>query len=453
MNEPAFSEKQSVAVRRIMWGELFPWLVLVRVFRCAIAPGPLLLATAAVALTSLGWWVTGYVLLSEEQFQRQRGSVLLAGPVAAPGHHMLDQPNALESYLPANYGVTQPFKRLAAPAMRLFSSDTTLVHVVYYLIGFLISIAVWAFAGGVISRQALVQIGTDQAYDWLDAARFVAPRYLQYFLAPLAPLLAVVAMGLLVVPLGWLMRLDFGLLVAGLLWIFVIGLGLIAAWLIIGLFFGWPLMFGVIGSKRDGDSLQAFSDSFSYVYGKPLHYLWYAFVALAIGGLALFVIHLFALAATEFGWWAASWGAGLERTTQIRREVDIVKQGGDLAAPAMHEGGVELIALVLNLVEVIELAAAYSYFFVAAAVIFLLLRLAVDEKEMDEVHLEEDEEQLETARRGMLSDEAAAPPPATPTPAPPSPEATVTFDTVSPEPPPPAVNDTEITTPEPKPPE
>ena len=436
--------EQPVVVGKIIWRDLFPWLILLRCFRVAIAPGPLMLATAAVALTSLGWWGSGFILPKEERV-RMRQPLLLTEAVI-PGHRLsLFPSDLLGMNMPGEGESTLPFRRLAAPAMELFSSATPFRQVVYYLFGFLISIAVWGFFGGVISRQALVQLGCDQNYDWLDAARFVATRYLQYVLAPLAPLLALAAMGLLVVPLGWVMGLEFGVFLAGLLWIFVIGLGLVAAWLIVGLFFGWPLMYGVIGSKRDGDALQAFSDSFSYVYGKPLHYLWFAFVAFTLGGLGLIVIHLFAGAATEFGWSAASWGAGGERIALIRGNVAMVRSGANIEAPMMREGGVELIALVLDLVAVVERAAAYSYFFVAFATIFLLMRLTVDEKEMDEVFLEGDEEQLEAARRAMLSDE-------NPVPTEPPPGATVAFNTAAPPAPPPAVNTTEISTPPQMPP-
>ncbi|WP_254510457.1 hypothetical protein [Anatilimnocola floriformis] len=442
MNEQPVNAQQAVAVRQIIWRDIFPWLILMRCFRLAIAPGPLMLATAAVAFTSLGWWESAFILPKVER-ERVRQPLLLTEAVATHPHSNMTQfpQHTFGTNLPLEGAATVPFKRLAEPALEIFSADTSFRHVVYYGIGFLISAAVWGFFGGVISRQALVQLGCDTTYDWLDAARFVAPRYLQYALAPLAPLFALCVMGLLVVPLGLLMRLEIGVFLAGLLWIFVIGLGLVAAWLIVGLFFGWPLMYGVIGSKRDGDALQAFSDSFSYVYGKPLHYLWYALVAIFLGGLGLLIVHLFATSAIEFGWWSASWGAGATRIALIRQQVTEVRLGANVEAPIMREGGVELVALVLSLVEVVERAAAYSYFFVASTAIFLLMRLAVDDKEMDEIQLEEDEEILETARKGMLSDETPA------AQQPPPPGATVAFDTAAPPTPPPAVNTTEITTP------
>lgn len=438
----------AVAVRKIIWRDIFPWLILVRVFRLALAPGPLMLSTAAVAICSLAWWLSGYVFLPKDDFKQLTGPAVLATPHVPQGGmwKLRPYPDVVRTYVP-DHSADEPYWRLTLPAIKLFQSSTPFPYVIYYLVGFLVSAAVWGFVGGVITRQALVILGCEQEYDWLDAARFVTRRYLQYFLAPIAPMLALVAMGLLVVPLGWLMNVDFGVFVAGLLWIFVIALGLVAAWLIVGLVFGWPLMYSVIGSKRDGDALQAFSDSFSYVYGKPLHYLWYAAVALTLGGLALFVVNLFAAAAIEFAYWGASWGAGAEKIAAIRRDVNVVQSGGEITASSMHEGGVELIALVLHLVQIIQTAAAYSYFFVSAAGIFLLMRYAVDDKEMDEVHLEEEEEHLETARQAMLSEETTSVPPAKE----PPPAATVAFDTAAPLPAPPAVNSTEITTPEPAP--
>ena len=85
-------------------------------------------------------------------------------------------------------------------------------------------------------------------------------------------------------------RLGFGSVLAGLLWIFVVIAGLGALWLFGGLIFGWPLMWPTISAERDGDPFEAFSRSFSYVYGKPLHYFFYVVVAAAFGALCWAVV-------------------------------------------------------------------------------------------------------------------------------------------------------------------
>lgn len=418
---------ESGVLRRIEWRELFPWLILLRVFRVAITPGPVGLATLAVLVTMLGWWLSSAMFLEEDIAKRF--------PVRpAP----LEIPEAAAAYMPSGYhGVLGPVIGLVQPVNEMLRYNLPPRYVAYYLFGWLIAVVAWTFVGGVITRQALIELGVEQPYDWFDAIRFVCGRYSQYLLAPLAPLLALVCMGLLVVPLGWLMNWGFGVFIAGLLWIFVVLLGLVAAWLLVGLLFGWPLMIAAVGAKRDGDALQAFSDAFSYVYGKPLYLFFYTIVALVIGALGMAAIELFRVFAVEFGFWAASWGAGVDDIAPLRQQVAFVELGQGLPETVRggQRGGVYLIAAVLSLTKAIVTGAALSYFFTAAAGIYLLMRLAVDEKEMDEVHLEDEDVHLETARRAMLSDETV------PEKRPPTPEPTdtVAVDTATTPPVPPPV--------------
>ncbi len=444
------SETQAV-VSRINWKEIFPWLILLRVFRVAIAPGPLLLATAALAVTSLGWWFCGNALLKSAEYELIQWPHFVGWPYLPKGEITSVIPDAAASYLPsATHTVLRPFAHLTEPVRQLLDYRTPINQVFYYLFGFLISAVVWTFVGGVITRQALVELGCEQSYDWVDALRYVIGRYSQYLLAPIVPLMALVALGALVVPLGWLMNWGLGVFVAGLLWIFVVMLGLVAAWLMVGLLFGWPLMISAVGAKRDGDALQAFSEAFSYVYGKPLHYFFYAVVAISLGALGLTVVQLFATLAVEFGFWAASWGAGADDIATLRNQLAAAELGQKLEADFGQGTGVYLIGLVLALLRVVVTAAAFSYFFVSSSAIFLLMRLAVDDKEMDEIHLEEEEGHLETARRAMLTDETPAGDTRSQQPAqppPPAPATAVAFDTASPVDPPPAVNTTEISTP------
>ncbi len=64
---------------------------------------------------------------------------------------------------------------------------------------------------------------------------------------------------------------------------FVIGLA------VIGLVVGWPLMAPTI-STEGTDSWEALSRSFSYVFQKPFHYLWYAIVAMCYAAVLIFVV-------------------------------------------------------------------------------------------------------------------------------------------------------------------
>ena len=51
-----------VELRSVAWREVFPWLVLVRVFRLAVSMPMLFLATVGVCLTPIGWYAAEWCL-------------------------------------------------------------------------------------------------------------------------------------------------------------------------------------------------------------------------------------------------------------------------------------------------------------------------------------------------------------------------------------------------------
>src|SRR5262249_14996800 len=52
---------------------------------------------------------------------------------------------------------------------------------------------------------------------------------------------------------------------------------------------GWPLMSATV-STEGTDSWEAVSRSYSYVYQRPWHYLWYAIVAICYGAVVVFFV-------------------------------------------------------------------------------------------------------------------------------------------------------------------
>jgi ABC-type antimicrobial peptide transport system permease subunit len=76
-------------------------------------------------------------------------------------------------------------------------------------------------------------------------------------------------------------------------WPLVLLGAVVLAILAIGVVAGWPLMVAAVGVER-GDSFQAISTSFSYLYQRPLHYAFYSLVALAVAVPAIAVASLFA---------------------------------------------------------------------------------------------------------------------------------------------------------------
>jgi hypothetical protein len=310
---------------------------------------------------------------------------------AEHGLSLADQlPPAAREYLPAaSTGLVEPFLHLADPLRHLFHVSGTLGETAYYLFGTLWSLAIWALVGGFITRYSILRLATEQEPDLLLAARFALRRYFWYFLTPLYPLLGVVLVGIPIALLGIPIALSPGIgsVLAGMLWIFVVLASLAAAWLLAGLLFGWPLMWPAVSAERDGDPFEAFSRSFSYVYGRPLQYFFYVVVAALFGALCLAVVQAAAYLVTEFGFWALAWGGGGGNVSEIRSLVNDVLASKDLSE---HENqtlvfGSSIFALVVGLIQTVVTAYTYSYFWCVASAVYLLLRMDVDEKEMDEV--------------------------------------------------------------------
>src|SRR5262249_39718567 len=100
-----------------------------------------------------------------------------------------------------------------------------------------------------------------------------------------------------------------GDLIAGLFWPGILVLGLIMAVVLVGLV-GWPLMSATI-SAEGTDSWEAGSRSYSYVYQKPWHYVWYAVVAISYGAVLVFFVGFMGSLMVYLGKWGVSNTPGL----------------------------------------------------------------------------------------------------------------------------------------------
>ena len=182
--------------------------------------------------------------------------------------------------------------------------------------------------------------------------------------------------------LGLVMRADWGLALAGAIWPLVLVGAVVLAILAVGLVAGWPLMVAAVGVER-GDSFQAISTAFSYLYQRPLHYAFYGLVALLVSLPALAAAGVFADATGTLALWAASFGMGHDRTATVL-------DGIGAAGPAMAAPwGARAIALWMQGLEAILSSFGWGYFWAIATAGYLLLRRDVDGTECDEVVLEE----------------------------------------------------------------
>jgi hypothetical protein len=193
-------------------------------------------------------------------------------------------------------------------------------------------------------------------------------------------MLGVFAMAGCLALLGLLLRNGLGVLLVGLAWPLVLFVGFLMAFLLVGLFFAWPLMWGTV-SAEGTDAFGALSHSYSYTYQRPLQYLMYGVAALAIGVLGSYLVTLFAWWTAELGNWGLSWGSGSEA---LHRAITQQETG------TLADYGSKLIRFWNNALTMLVVGFVFSYFWCAGTVIYFLLRRLVDATELDEAFTPEE---------------------------------------------------------------
>jgi hypothetical protein len=376
-------------IRAVAWRDLFPWLVIFRTFRLAKTMPLLFLATLGVVLTPAGWRVGEALFVAESALQADPDFARLVdrnrrwpgqrSTLPAPNDGRI--PRSIREIVSTSPDTLEPiYLQFVDPAARLFQSPLSVTQAAYFALGLLWMLVVWGFFGGAITRMAVVKLGREEPLELGAAVRHAASRLGAYVGAPLFPLVGVALVALPIAGLGLLARGDGGLLVAGMLWIPALFGGLLIAVLLLGLLFGWPLMWGAISAEERGDVFEAFSRSYSYAFQRPLHYLFYAAVATIYGALAWLLVYHFSEGVIRFAEWSAAWGAGSARWAEVVRLRD---------APSLGTGwsvyGVLLMDFGTGLVRTIAAGFGYSLFWCLTAAVYLLLRWDTDATEFDEV--------------------------------------------------------------------
>ncbi len=380
-------------LREVSWLELFPWLGLIRAVRLAFAPRMLILAALGLAATSAGWRVIGDVFSGNDQPVLQE---LIAENSKWPSRILPDAPPAVSVSVldPATSAAKEPWNLLSGPFRNLFEVNkwnVTVALFTYLLLCGLWAVIVWSLFGGAITRIAALWFAREDRLSFRRALlSWGVRKWPAYFGGPLFPLAGVLLAVIPVALLGLLLKLDAGVFVVGIIWPIVLACGFFLAILLVGLLFGWPLMWPTI-SAEGTDSFDALSRSYSYTYQRPVHYLFYAAVAGILGMLAWIVVIIFANGVISYSYWAASWGSGGGRIQDIRSYAE-----GLFPPPpdttAIMRWGVLAIGFWVDVVKTVAVGFLFSYFWSAATYIYFLLRQSVDATEMDEVAVEEEPE-------------------------------------------------------------
>jgi hypothetical protein len=379
-------------VHEIQWSEALPWWILFRAAGTAFAPTVILLALLGSLATWAGWSIADSLklaggdaaadaILDAELAGGGGGGLVLPAPGGAA---LSPTPTPSRQVFPALLGFVE---RLPAPVSDLvrllgipFRPSASLQQMGGALARLGWFVLVWSIFGTAIARHVALKLIGEEAPGLVGSALYGARKWLAAFNSVAFVLLGILALSIPGALLGLLMRTEWGLALAGAVWPLVLAGAVVLAILAIGLVAGWPLMVGSVGVER-GDSFQAISTAFSYLYQRPLHYAFYALVALAVAIPALAAAGLFADATSTLALWAASFGMGHDRTAAVLEGM----QSAAVDAP----WGLRALAFWSRGLESLLGSFGWGYFWSIATAAYMLLRHDVDGTELDEVVIDE----------------------------------------------------------------
>ncbi len=373
-------------VHEIRWSDAFPWWLLFRAAGAAFSPTVILLAALGAVATWAGWSACNeFGLAGAEGFaatvMSADGGVLLptdTGTVATP---LVPSRKTTPWMHDVLRRMPQPVAELVALVSVPFRPTASREQLLGSLARLAWFVLVWSIFGTGISRHVALKLVGEETPGPVAATLYGSRKWVPSFNAVLFVIVGILALSIPGSLLGLAMRTEWGLAFAGAVWPLVLIGAVVLAILAIGLVAGWPLMVAAVGVER-GDSFQAISTAFSYLYQRPLHYAFYALVALGVAVPAVAVAGLFADATGTLAMWAASFGMGHERTSVV---LDAISGSG----PAAAAWGAKAIAFWSRGLAHLLSSFGWGYFWAIATAAYMLLRQDVDGTELDEVVVDE----------------------------------------------------------------
>ena len=376
MPDNAQPPSRAQIIHEIIWSEAFPWWILLKAAGMAFAPTVLILATLATA----GTWA-GFSLLDSLGLP---SGISTNAPIADLDQTIISLPTPSHGVLPT---LSSQVDRLPTPVRDLLlllskpwnplATSRQFVGSLFRCIWFLL---VWSIFATAITRYVALRLVDEEQPSFRDALRFGTQKWPATFNSAAFVFFGIVALAIPGALLGLVMRFDWGLAVVGVLWPLILLGAVVLAILGIGLAAGWPLMVAAVGVER-GDSFQAISTAFSYLYQRPIHFAFYGFISCVLAVLGFFAAGLFADTTVLFALWAGSFGMGHERTADVIGAM--AKRGAD------PRWGIQALQFWTNSLRVLLGSFGWGFFWSIAPAIYLLLRQSVDATELDEIVLDE----------------------------------------------------------------
>ncbi|MEJ2700964.1 MAG: hypothetical protein P8Z79_00835 [Sedimentisphaerales bacterium] len=299
-------------------------------------------------------------------------------------------------------------------------------HTLYCIIFLAIILAVISIAAGAICRIAALQFARSEKPGLTEALRYSTKRFVSYFTTPLAPFGIIAFMGVFVVLLGLMGNIPLvGEIIVGLGLPLALLAGALITVILIGAVAGFGMMFPAIA--YDGsDCFDAISRSFSYVYARPWHMLFYTSIAAVYGSICYTFVRLFAFLSlwiTRFFvqislWTRDSTGQAnkLEAIWPKPELGHLLGSSGPVPTSRTESVGAFLIYLFLLVVLGLVVSFIISFYFSANTIIYSLMRGKVDNTPREDIYMPFEEADVEPVvpRSEPEREEPPSPEPETP---------------------------------------
>lgn len=377
-------------VHEVCWSDALPWWILFRAAGAAFSPTVIFLALFGVVAMHAGWSACDRAgLVVPDAGEAAVAAAIGQGGLALPSPDgIADIASPLASGAKALPWVADAVRMLPAPVTEVvrlvsvpFQPTAELAHVGAAAARMGWFVLVWGIFGTAITRCVALKLAGEEPVGPIGAIGYGSRKWPPAVNSVLFVLVGMFAMSVPGALIGLAMRTEWGLVFAGAVWPLVLLGAVVLAILAIGVAVGWPLMVAAVGVER-ADSFQAISTTFSYVYQRPLHYAFHGLVALIVAVPSLAAAGVLTDATSTLAMWAASFGMGHERASEVVAGLDGI-------GPLADTQGMALLRFWTGSLVAVVGAFGWGYFWSIATASYLVLRHEVDGTELDEVVIDE----------------------------------------------------------------
>lgn len=285
----------------------------------------------------------------------------------------------------------------------------TRFHQVYSIFLILGCLAIWALFGGAICRMTAVSFAREERIGPFNALKFSAKKFVHMFSAPLLPIFIILLLGIMLWLPSWLVYIPrLGEIIGAFLFPLALVAGFIIALIIIGLIGGYNLMVPTI-AVEGSDGFDAISRSFSYIFARPWHMIFYSLIGIVYGALCYLFVRIFALLMLFSVHVGSGSAVNFDKTKEF---ITMGKLDAMWPWPSwtyLHPGwsgipwtalnatecfGAFFITLWVALVVAVVLGFLVSFYFSVNTIIYFLLRQHVDSTDYEDLYVEEDMDSL-----------------------------------------------------------